>query len=204
MKYKLTNQDGRTRGDTQWGQGVTHTAEGDGTDLCSDGVIHYYDSALLAVLMNPIHAGIQNPRLWEAEGETTASDGLKGGCRSLTTLREIPLPVVTPEQRAKFGILCAMEVYHDSSWRRWARGWLDGTDRSEAAAWAAEAAVRAAAAEEAAAAARAAWAAAWAAEAEAEAWAAGAAARAARVAREADCSIDFTALAEAACEEAAT
>lgn len=41
MKYKLTNQDGCTWGDTQWGPGVTHTAEGDGTGVCSNGVIHY-------------------------------------------------------------------------------------------------------------------------------------------------------------------
>jgi hypothetical protein len=37
--YKLTDEHGQTRGGTQWGEGVTHTATGTGTELCSDGWI---------------------------------------------------------------------------------------------------------------------------------------------------------------------
>ena len=179
--YKLTDADGRTYGETQWGEGVTHTTDGEG-ELCGPGWLHAYTDPLLAVLLNPIHANVTSPRLWECEGEVGQSDhGLKVGCTSLTTTREIPLPVVTTEQRVRFAILCAWEVCEDSAWRVWATGWLDGSDRSKAAAEAAAectAMAAAAWAAECAAMAAAAWAAAWA-EARAMAAAAMAAAMAA-------------------------
>ena len=84
--FKLTTQDDYTRkghyNQTKWGRGVTHTAKGDG-GMCSNGAIHAYTSPLLAVLLNPIHAAIQNPKLWEAEMDVLYTDnGLKVGGRS--------------------------------------------------------------------------------------------------------------------------
>src|SRR5574343_327403 len=150
IRYKLTDRDGYTRrgksNETKWGPGVTHTANGTG-GLCTDGVIHSYASPLLAVLMNPIHMDIESPRLWEAECDSLVEDdGMKGGSRSLTTIREIDVPEVTTEQRVRFAILCALEVYSEPGFVTWANAWLDGIDRSKAAAaaWAAAAAARAA------------------------------------------------------------
>ena len=175
--YKLTDRDGQTRNDTQWGPGVSHSGTGKG-ELCGPGWIHAYEHPLIAVLLNPIHANFQSPRLWEAEGEVGLRDGqLKCGCKALTTIREIPLPAVTTEMRVRFGILCAKEVCAYPAWNAWADRWLSGGDRSEAAAGAASEAAWAAqaawAAEAAAARAEAAWAA------EAVSWAARAAASAA-------------------------
>lgn len=115
-------------GDTHWGDGDTHTAW-----------IYAYTDPLLAVLLDPIHADIgPDAVLWEAEGEVGRTDrGLRVGCTTLTTIRQVPLPVVTTAQRVTFGILCAREVCDDPAWRAWADAWLDGTDRSERAAWAA-------------------------------------------------------------------
>jgi hypothetical protein len=133
--------------------------------------------------------------LFVAEMEITHRDGgLKVGGQQLTTLNEIPLPVISNRQRVIFAILCARKVIELNSasmnktamtqllkWEKWAQGFIDGDDTAEAAARAAEAAAWAAAraAAEAAAwaaarAARAAWAAA-----EAAAWAAARAAEAA-------------------------
>ena len=206
--YKLTDSCGKTRNDTQWGPGVSHSGTGEG-ELCGPGWIHAYEHPLVAVLMNPIHADFQNPRLWESEGEVGLRDGqLKCGCKTLTTVREIPLPSITTEMRVRFAILCAKEVCASySAWNAWADRWLSGEDRSEAAAEAAWAA-QAAAAQAAAAEASAVWAAAWAAEAaayrsaEAAAWAAAEAAyRSARAAAEMDVGhrIDFFGIAEKAC-----
>ena len=144
--YKLTRQDDTTSGgDTTvtWGANVSHTAVGSGTQLCSSDVIHAYTHPLLAVLLNPIHANYENPKLWRCEGEVVADDhGLKVGVKTLTTIEEITLPVVTTEQRVKFAILCAKQVYKDKQWNEWADKWLSGEDRSAPAwaAWAAEAA----------------------------------------------------------------
>src|ERR1700680_2145512 len=134
--YKLTDEKGQTRGGVQWGENVTHTATGDATqDLCSDGWIHAYTSPLLAVLLNPIHANFASPKLFEATGEVGKRDGqLKVGVRSLTTVKEIPLPSVTDTQRIAFGILCALEVCKDAEFTTWAKDWLTGKDRGEKAA----------------------------------------------------------------------
>ena len=199
--YKLTDRDGQTRNDTQWGPGVSHSGTGEG-ELCGPGWIHAYEHPLVAVLMIPIHARFKNPRLWEAEGEVGLRDGqLKCGCKTLTTIREIPLPEITTEMRVRFAILCAKEVCGaDLPWNAWADKWLSGGDRTQAAAsaawaWAASAsAARASWSAEAAAwSAASAWAAAasaaWAAAARAAAWAA----------REVGHGIDIFEIAEKAC-----
>ena len=212
--YKLTDSCGKTRNGTQWGPGISHSGTGEG-GLCGPGWIHAYEHPLIAVLMNPIHANLPNPRLWEAEGEVGLRDGqIKCGCATLTTIREIPLPSITTEMRVRFGILCAKEVCAYPAWNAWADRWLSGEDRTQAAraraartAWAAATRARAAAREAARAAAWAAEAAASAASAayrsaEAAAWAAAEAAyRSARAAAEMDVGhrIDFFGIAEKAC-----
>ena len=208
--YKLTDSYGKTRGGTQWGPGVSHSGTGEG-ELCGPGWIHAYEHPLVAVLMNPIHADFKYPRLWEAEGEVGLRDGqLKCGCKTLTTVREIPLPSITTEMRVRFAILCAKEVYACLSWNAWADRWLSGEGRTQAAAerayeraaqaaaaWAAQAAAAQAAASAAYRSARAAWAVASAAVRAARA--AEAAQAAASAAMDLDHRIDFFRIAENAC-----
>jgi len=196
--YKLTDSCGKTWGGTQWGPGVSHSGTGKG-ELCGPGWIHAYEHPLVAVLMNPIHARFRTPRLWEAEGEVGLRNGqLKCGCKTLTIIREIPLPSITTEMRVRFAILCAKEVCADLPWNAWADRWLSGEDRSEAAAGAAAEAAWAAWAVQAAS-----WAAyaaqAAAAAAAAAAWAAYAAEAAAAAAREVGHGIDIFEIAEKAC-----
>ena len=178
MPYKVTNQDGKTQGGTQWAPDITHNALGaPDQPLCTDSWIHYYETLPLAVFMHPTHTDFPNPRFWEFEpiGNTICSND-KSGARAGRTVREVQAPAVTTEQRIAFGIFAALEVSQEPSFTTWAEGWLSGSDRSNKAARAAAEA-----------AARAAWAAAWAAEAwaaeaaaaRAAAWAAEAAARAA-------------------------
>jgi hypothetical protein len=110
--YKLTDKDGRSHGDTQWGENVTHEGTGKG-ELCGPGYIHWYSDPLLAVMLNPIHGAFdpETMRLWRADNhdsKTLTDHGLKGGSVKLTTLHEIPVPTVTTEQRVKFAILCTL------------------------------------------------------------------------------------------------
>ena len=144
--YKLTDKFGQTRGMTKWGNNVSHTAKGKGKVLCSNGWIHYYTHPLLAVLMNPIHAKFASPKLWEAEASGKILDeALKSGCKTLKTIKEIPLPEVSKVQRVAFGILCGKDVCKDKEWNLWADKWLSGADRSKESASAAYAAALAAA-----------------------------------------------------------
>jgi hypothetical protein len=86
--------------------------------------------------MDPEHGNFgATARMWEAEGRVEKRDGhLKCGCLSLTTVREIPLPQITIEQRVRFAIACEWPGYDDPKWRTWARKWLSGEDRSAASA----------------------------------------------------------------------
>ena len=196
--YKLTDHNNRTRG-TLWGENVTHKAKGKGNDLCSEDVIHVYDHPLKAAMFNANHANFNNPVLWECRVKrVVANDCLKVGVKECTTIKVILLPEITTNQRVRFGIYCALEVYYDKEFIEWADAWLSGVDRSTDAAWAA--AEVAEVAEVAWAAAWVAWAAARAAEAagaaEAAAWVAWAARAAARAA-----AIDLVPLIKKAIEE---
>lgn len=115
--YKLTTQDFKTRkgrsNECTWGENVSHSGTGKG-DLCGPGYIHAYTHPLLAALFGPVHVNVDDPVLWECEGDVALSDhGLKVGCATLTTLRRVPLPVVTLAQRIMFAVLCARESHQE-------------------------------------------------------------------------------------------
>lgn len=130
--YKLTEQNFLTLYKTLWGENVTHETKPFVFSLCNPGCLHYYYNPYLAVLLNPIHADIVDPILWEAEaeGEQLDDHGLKGGCTKLTTIRQLPLPKVTLEQRVEFAIQCAMKCKHNTHWKKWADNWLSGKGSS--------------------------------------------------------------------------
>ena len=137
---KLTDKYGYTKNQTLWGENITHEATGDANQpLCSDGWIHFYEHPLIAVFMNPTHAAFKNPILWTAkpEGKEKRDGELKSGCRRLTILRRIELPVITLEQRVEIGIRCAMTVYKNTAWLDWAQKWISGEDRTKKSATAA-------------------------------------------------------------------
>jgi hypothetical protein len=141
--YKLTTQDHYTRkgaaNQCLWGENVTHSGTGEG-DLCGPGWIHAYEHPLLAALLNPIHANIEAPVLWECYGVVKLRDGeLKVGCQTLTTIRQVTLPALTTEFRICFAIKCALKVYKAPAFVKWAKRWLSGEDRSRKAANAAAA-----------------------------------------------------------------
>ena len=136
--YKLTDQNMQTHNGYQWKLQEWQETNGKG-ELCGSGWLHYYSDPILALLLNPIHAAIAAPRLFEAEiaGKVEGDHGLKAGCTKMRLVKELQLPAVTMEQRIKFGILCALEVYQEPSFVQWAAKWLDGSNRSKEAAWAA-------------------------------------------------------------------
>ena len=139
--YKLTDKKAMTYNGTQWGPGATHEAPGKG-ELYSGGWIHAYSDPLLAILLNPIHANFDSPRLWKSRGEgAEKSDrGLLVGFSGVTTIREVPPPTVTTVQRVRFAILCALHVSHGAAFARWAGDWLSDKNRSAGAVESAEAA----------------------------------------------------------------
>ena len=132
FKYKLTKQNLTTHNGFQWTFNKTETINKSGGELCSDSFFHAYHDPLLAVFLNPIHANIDNPRLFRVKvnGRGKNGHGLKCGYKSMTLVEELELPVITETQKIAFGILCAIEVSNDDYFVSWAEKWLDGTDRS--------------------------------------------------------------------------
>jgi hypothetical protein len=118
--YKLTTQGGYTRkgesNETEWKKGFTLTKEScDNPRLCSSDVIHAYTNCNFAFLMNPIHANLSNPQLWEAEGEVVVKDWDKVGVFSLTLVNKMDNPAwvkkCPQDVQIRFAILCAELVF---------------------------------------------------------------------------------------------
>jgi hypothetical protein len=143
--YKLTNELTQTHNNTQWVLQEFKETSGKG-NLCGPGWLHYYSDATLAAFLNPMHANFAAPRLFEIEvqGLIKEDHGLKYGCTKMRLVQELQFIKPTVEQCIKFGILCALEVYKDAAFIKWANSWLDGTDRSIESARAAAADARAA------------------------------------------------------------
>jgi len=140
LLYKLTENNNYTRYHTMWGENITHCVDESypGTELCTNQVIHAYEHPVIAVLMDPVHAQFGQPLLWEAEGEVIVREGqLKCGVKKLTTVRQIALPRFTRQQRQEIMIRCALKVYRMTAFTKWAKRWLDGSDRSRESAVAA-------------------------------------------------------------------
>jgi hypothetical protein len=148
MYCKLTNQNLQTYDGFQWELGKWYRIpdENRGGELCSKSWFHCYNHPLVAILLNPAHADIKNPKLFRVrvKGAKKSDNGLKYGFTMMKLVEEIPIPDIGPTQRTAFGILCAKQVYKNKDWNRWADNWLNGKDRTADAANAADAAARAA------------------------------------------------------------
>lgn len=135
VRYKLTDENGMTYGQTQWGEGATYSTSGRG-GLCGSGWLHCYNDPLVALLMNPYHADFTHPKICKVEcyGQNKLDHGLKEGWTSMAFLEWIDVPEISTNQRIAFGLLCAKRVCTDQKWLTWTDGWLSGADRSYVAA----------------------------------------------------------------------
>lgn len=138
IRYKLTDKNIQTYNGFQWVIGRREVITKTGYELCSDAVFHGYHSLAQAVLFNPIHANYQNARGFKCEVDSIISDDkLKFGCKEMTLLEELHLPIFTTEQKVKFAILCAKKVCKYTGWNKWADDWLSGKNRAADTAYAA-------------------------------------------------------------------
>ncbi len=87
----------------------------------------------MAVIFNPIHANIEDPRLFSCKvsGDFVA-DHTKSAWRHCALLEEIPVPNISLEKRVEFAIRCGKAVCKNEQWNRWADNWLSGKNRAAA------------------------------------------------------------------------
>lgn len=136
VAYKLLSQNMSSYNNTEWEIGGTITLPDTGNyRMCSEKVLHCYSDKYLAVLMNPAHASIDDPRLFEILVDRVVNtDGLKQASLSQTIVKEIELPIITNVQKVAFAIYCALQVYNDPTFISWAYRWLSGENRTAYAA----------------------------------------------------------------------
>ena len=147
IRYKLTDADGYTRrgqsGETRWDEYVpTRVTDGEG-DLCGASWTHVYTHPLLAEFLDPIHGKYgPNARLISVNvsGKCKKDRGLKEGWTKVSFRSMETRPNVSLTQKIAFGILCALQVYKDEKFQKWAADWLSGKNRTHTAANAANAA----------------------------------------------------------------
>ena len=191
--YKLTKQDGSTHNGYDYaGQLIHEKPYKENPSLCSTDVFHAYKNANLAFMLNPIHANIVSPRLFEIEGDIVAEDWGKVGSFRQEVIKELPIPDWVRGKNANkirvyFAILCAESVFPSPQYAVVKSSLLSGdlgeaaraADAARAVVWAADAAM-------------------WAADAARAAAAAAAARAAAAAAAYSAAEIDFCALADEA------
>jgi len=56
--------------------------------------------------------------LWKCRAEVGIRNADKLGCRVLTTIEQLDLPVVTTTQRCAFAVLVAKQVYKDAAFNK--------------------------------------------------------------------------------------
>ena len=120
--FKLTDQQNKTRaglsGETVWEIGLTVEVKPEKRRpaLCTDGVVHACRNPNLALLLNPIQANIENPKLWVTTGQAVCSDYGKVGCYELTVTRQLSMPDwyadvdKHKDVSIRFAVLCAEVV----------------------------------------------------------------------------------------------
>jgi hypothetical protein len=113
--YKLTDQHLRTMQACQWEVGQWKIAGDDPGSI--GGWLHCYFNPRLAILLNPVHAHIEKPRLWlaEARGRMVEQHRTKWAFSRMRLVKELPIPEMTAAEKLLFAKRCKEEVC-DGCW----------------------------------------------------------------------------------------
>ena len=134
--YKLLSQDMKSYDNTKWKLNeIKEKSDKSKIGMCSSDVFHCYAHPILAILFNPIHADIENPRLFKIKIDGICNeDATKQASHSQMLYRELPIPEITLNQKIAFGIYCALTTCKKEGFITWANNWISGVDRSNNAA----------------------------------------------------------------------
>lgn len=125
MYCKLTNRNLQTHNGFQWTLKEWYTIDpicrARTEHLCTTAWFHCYNHPIIAVLLNPIHADIEKPRLFRCnvKGMKKTDSGLKFGFTYMRLAEELTLPEVTAAQCNRLIRLCVSEIdqaKRDTSW----------------------------------------------------------------------------------------
>lgn len=85
-------------------------------------------SPLVAALTHPDDVDGDHCKMFEVQRWKVSVD--QTNPEAYTVVKEVPVPTVTIGQKVAFAVATMHEIYHDTDFQKWAKGWLSGTDRS--------------------------------------------------------------------------
>lgn len=136
--YRFVTNDMRSRFDQSlWIPNMVRTAPGGsetkGQVLCTDAVLHAYQTRFHAGLFNFCHGGYHpnDRQLWEGEATVVADDGSKLGCTRLTLKRRVDEIDLTLANKVELLLRLVKKITHPGpQFARWADDWARGKDRT--------------------------------------------------------------------------
>jgi len=137
---KLVNSSLTTYNNTKWEIGKWNKVDKFNNDLNNGaGGFHSYDTLPIAALHNYLLCGkkyrINNPRPFSALiGGDAVGNKYMFKTSSLCIETELIFPSINNINMVAYGILCAKSVFNNVEFIKWAHNWLNGNDRSIAAA----------------------------------------------------------------------
>ena len=118
--YLITDEHDRTNDGRYWLPGATHHVSGKG-GLFGSGWFQCYMNPLFAAFLSPISDCPENPHLWLVQGKVEITQkGLIVGCRKLTAMRQVPLPILSNDQRIELAIAASKNAYPEEFFVSWA------------------------------------------------------------------------------------
>lgn len=126
MLYLVTDHENKTLRDLQWSENVTYEETKNPNYLFS-----VYNDPIVGHMMNPAYEGFKNPNFWLVEGDIAHSFGFRHECSKLTALKKIDVQPPTDLQRIAFAILCSIHIVSNPDFKKWAKDYLSGNDRSK-------------------------------------------------------------------------
>jgi hypothetical protein len=127
-RYLLTNADHTTWRGNQIDTGRSVFSSNSENNVIATNADELGDSPLVAIMLNPWHAQIDQQKMLEIE--ISQIDVVKNDPHINLLVRESELPSVTTDQKIVFGLMVIQEVYQKSVFNEWADGWISGSDRS--------------------------------------------------------------------------
>ncbi|MEE8481990.1 MAG: hypothetical protein V3S12_01425 [Acidiferrobacterales bacterium] len=131
-KYILADSDNRTRrGDYIFPSGSSFSSQSS-SNIVSENASEIAATPLVAIMLNPWHAQLDNPKMLKMHFTTELDDTNDPIFR--TNVCEVPMPEATTDQKIIFALLVIKQVYKNTEFNQWAEKWITGSDRGAASA----------------------------------------------------------------------
>jgi len=127
-KYILADSANRTRNGSRVFPGRSTFSSQASNNIVAQNASDIGASPLVAIMLNPWHAQLENPKMLELHFTSIAIDSSHPTIRM--NVREVEVPEITTDQKIIFALLTISEIYKNDQFNRWASAWISGSDRS--------------------------------------------------------------------------